>query len=91
MIAAKYGYNPMNQTNCLLMHFRIAFCRVVIYISSNRMILYVSIVGSVVEFSPATREARVQFPDDAIFFVDSCNYDIMLTSMCISLFYQMYD
>ena len=28
-----------------------------------------SIVGSVVECSPATRAARVRFPDDAIFFV----------------------
>ena len=26
-----------------------------------------SIVGSVVEFSPATREARVRFPDNAFF------------------------
>ena len=29
---------------------------------------YHSIVGSVVECSPATRAARVQFPDDAIIF-----------------------
>ena len=28
---------------------------------------HVSIVGSVVECSPATRAARVRFPDDAIF------------------------
>ena len=28
-----------------------------------------SIVGSVVECSPATRAARVRFPDDAIFFI----------------------
>ena len=27
------------------------------------------IVGSVVECSPATRAARVRFPDDAVFFV----------------------
>ena len=31
-------------------------------------ILHVSIVGSVVECSPATRAARVRFPDDANFF-----------------------
>jgi hypothetical protein len=29
---------------------------------------YQSIVGSVVECSPATRAARVRFPDDAIIF-----------------------
>jgi hypothetical protein len=29
---------------------------------------YRSIVGSVVECSPATRAARVRFPDDAIFY-----------------------
>ena len=50
-----------------------------------------SIVGSVVEFSPATREARVQFPDDAIIFVESCNHNIMQTGTCIFFFYQMYD
>ena len=54
------------------------------------MILYVSIVGSVVEFSPATREARVQFPDDAIIFFEGCNYNIVQTSTCIFFFYQMY-
>ena len=30
---------------------------------------YASIVGSVVECSPATRAARVRFPDDADFFL----------------------
>ena len=29
------------------------------------IMFHASIVGSVVEFSPATREARVRFPDDA--------------------------
>jgi hypothetical protein len=36
-----------------------------------------SIVGSVVECSPATRAARVRFPDDADYFVDvvlRCDY-----------------
>ena len=32
----------------------------------------ISIVGSVVECSPATRAARVRFPDDANFFTTSC-------------------
>ncbi len=32
--------------------------------------IYRSIVGSVVECSPATRAARVRFPDDAILFSD---------------------
>ena len=36
-----------------------------IEISTNR---YLSIVGSVVECSPATRAARVRFPDDAVKF-----------------------
>ena len=31
------------------------------------MTSHVSIVGSVVEYSPATRAARVRFPDDAQF------------------------
>ena len=33
-----------------------------------KYILHISIVGSVVECSPATRAARVRFPDDATFF-----------------------
>ena len=33
------------------------------------MFLYLSIVGSVVECSPATRAARVRFPDDAILLI----------------------
>ena len=35
------------------------------------------IVGLVVEFSPATRGARVRFPDDAI-FLDSNSDDIIV-------------
>ena len=34
-------------------------------------ITHTSIVGSVVECSPATRAARVRFPDDAMYFVKS--------------------
>ena len=33
------------------------------------------IVGSVVECSPATRAARVQFPDDAKYFWPEINYN----------------
>jgi hypothetical protein len=36
-------------------------------------ITHTSIVGSVVECSPATRAARVRFPDDAMYFVNSEN------------------
>ena len=35
---------------------------------------YVSIVGSVVECSPATRAARVRFPDDATSFFAPLKY-----------------
>ena len=41
--------------------------------------LYVSIVGSVVECSPATRAARVRFPDDAVSF-----FLLLLTSFIVS-------
>ena len=39
---------------------------------------HVSIVGSVVECSPATRAARVRFPDDAELFAAPCS---ILTSV----------
>ena len=35
-----------------------------------------SIVGSVVECSPATRAARVRFPDDANLFFAKTNYRV---------------
>jgi hypothetical protein len=35
-------------------------------LSAQKHIHYLSIVGSVVECSPATRAARVRFPDDAV-------------------------
>ena len=38
------------------------------YIALCRALYYRSIVGSVVECSPATRAARVRFPDDAVLF-----------------------
>ena len=49
--------------------------------------LSVSIVGSVVECSPATRAARVRFPDDANFFfsflqASKCNMNIIV--ICFS-------
>ena len=39
------------------------------YIVATRRVKYHSIVGSVVECSPATRAARVRFPDDANLFI----------------------
>ena len=44
-----------------------------------------SIVGSVVECSPATRAARVRFPDDAIFFSSSSYIDQLQVESCPSL------
>ena len=42
----------------------------------------VCIVGLVVEFSPATRGARVRFPDDAsVFCQEPVNFDIYRTSV----------
>ncbi len=38
-----------------------------------------SIVGSVVECSPATRAARVRFPDDAHFFLTRLNKQLLVT------------
>ena len=38
----------------------------------NKSIVDTSIVGSVVEFSPATREARVRFPDNAFLYIGNC-------------------
>ena len=40
------------------------------YINIIRQPVTSSNVGSVVEFSPATREARVRFPDVAIFWLE---------------------
>ena len=35
-------------------------------------LIILRIGGSVVEFSPATREARVRFPADAMIFIEYC-------------------
>ena len=46
-------------------------------------LLHLSIVGSVVECSPATRAARVRFPDDAYFFHTTCLYYVLYCKMKI--------
>ena len=56
-------------------------CLGIVFCSSSNS----GIVGSVVECSPATRAARVRFPDDAWFFASKqmqheCHYDLFLLS-----------
>ncbi len=43
-----------------------------VYKNPKHKLLIISNVGSVVEFSPATREARVRFPDVAFLQVSLC-------------------
>ena len=45
-------------------------------LSKKEFVLIDSIVGSVVECSPATRAARVRFPDDAIILKIQINADL---------------
>ena len=53
-------------------------------------ILIVSIVGSVVECSPATRAARVRFPDDASLFVSPKLTEITWQSPKMQILYYEY-
>ena len=62
------------------------FCVHIVYMhTNNRVVCYEyyqqSIGGSVVEFSPATREARVRFPANAMFFTRPTSCSVC---MCVA-------
>ena len=54
-----------------------------IHYCQMKLLIYLRIVGSVVECSPATRAARVRFPDDAIILKYAISYNYFVTKWCL--------